>query len=370
MRQQLLPLRTVMEALAAHEPLDAVPFTIGDQIHFDVASAWEFGLDAKPVTDMVGVWITIGGGRGKQEFQLSKEALRSFVAQTGMPYGYAERLPAQLLGPQLNYWYREGLIEKARGNPDFKILTSRGKAVALAKQTAKPFSNVQLLHHVMAGIETFYGDGVTIMADPKFSHSLLQTRVRLVLPTISRTITGSSEPNDDWSVGVLLKNSLNGNGKTSVEGYLFRWVCSNGAIDVRNPFGGTWSRGGPGSYGQEADVHQWAQATVGELLAHIDHSLDAVQAMTEVTLQGNVADVLKDVFETYKIRANDRPKIIELLSHHQRITMYEVMQAITQVANAAKLEPTMVETLQRLGGELPHAASSMCDSCRRLSHSH
>jgi hypothetical protein len=49
--------------------------------------------------------------------------------------------------------------------------------------------------------------------------------------------------------------------------------------------------------------------------------------------------------------------------------MYTVMAAITEVANDPNMEPAQIENLLRMGGDLPHAASSRCDEtnpCRRL----
>jgi hypothetical protein len=40
--------------------------------------------------------------------------------------------------------------------------------------------------------------------------------------------------------------------------------------------------------------------------------------------------------------------------------------AVTRVANEVGMEPSHVENLLRLGGDLPHAATSRCDACRRL----
>ncbi len=367
MRAKLTPLHKVQETLAEYEPLGELAFTVGDQVRFDVANAWEFGVVAKGLQDMVDVWVTVGGGRGKRELRLTKEALLQFTSYAGMPHKYVEKLPAQLLGPSLNYWFREGLVDRSGSRTkDFKILTSRGDGVALTRQSVDPFSTLTIIDRVLAAVEAKHGE-TEVLVDPKFYHSLMQTWVRLVLPGVSRTIEGTSVAEDEWSTGIVIKNSLNGRGKTGVDGYLFRWVCSNGAVDVRNPYGGNWVRK---QHVPNDGVYDWVQETAGNVLDNIGTSLDAVQAMVEVPIEGNVADTLKDIFQYYKVRVTDRPKIIELLSHAQRLTMYEVMQAITQVANDPANEQQFIESLQRLGGELPHASTSVCDACRRLSHVH
>lgn len=367
MRDKLMPLNQVREIIGADEPLGEVLFRVGEMVRFDVSATWQFGVKAKQLADPVDVWITVGRGKGKQELRLTKEALFQITTYAGMPATYAEKLPGQLLGPSLNYWYREGLVEKSGSRTrSFKILTSRGDAVGITRQSTDGFSNLQLLDHVLTGIENKYGD-VEVLADPRVGHSLFQTWLRLIIPGVGRTIDDTAVDDDQWSVGILLKNSLVGRGRTSVDGYLFRWVCGNGAIDVRNPAGGVWVRK---QHQPNDGVWEWTTDTVGRLLDHVDTSLDAVQASAYVPVEGNVADVLKDIFQYYKVPIRDRPKIIENLSQAPKLTMYEVMQAITRVANEPGTEHTFIESLQRLGGELPYAATSVCDACRRLSHIH
>jgi hypothetical protein len=49
------------------------------------------------------------------------------------------------------------------------------------------------------------------------------------------------------------------------------------------------------------------------------------------------------------------------------MTVYDVMQAVTVVANADGVSPDATEQLLRLGGHIAHAASTdRCGECRRI----
>jgi hypothetical protein len=92
--------------------------------------------------------------------------------------------------------------------------------------------------------------------------------------------------------------------------------------------------------------------------------------MVDIPVAGHASDVLRDVFAHYGVRLADRAKIIEKLAQADTLTMYTIMQAITEVANEPGMKQNIVDNLMRMGGDLPHASSSLCDACRRLSHSH
>src|SRR5512139_764885 len=110
---------------------------------------------------------------------------------------------------------------------------------------------------------------------------------------------------------------------TSVEGYLFRWWCTNGAIDELST-SGSWSRR---SGGQGEDVYGWARESVDEVLGGLEHTLDKVQALADIPLVGEVGDVLREIFQEYRVPGALRQSVIEYMANTPNLTMYEVMQA-------------------------------------------
>jgi len=234
MRSKLYSLDYVRAALARTEPLSVHRFTTGEDVRFDVQPNWEQGLDAKQGNDAIDAYITIGPPGAGREFQLTKDSLLEATSQCGLGKSYVVRCPAELINPHLNYWFRKGL--RSRPVHDFQILVAGEAAAALTRGTIEPFSNLRLLEEALTGIEFRYGDG-EVLADYKFTHSLRQTHLRLVVPERRRVIRGTGTVDDTWSVGLQVNNSLTGAESTSVHGYLFRWACTNGAVDTRSSSG-------------------------------------------------------------------------------------------------------------------------------------
>lgn len=359
MRAKLHPLDYVREALGRTEPLSTHNFTVGDDVRFVVQPGWHHGIDVKEGTDLVSAGIQLGRGVGAREWQLTKDALLAATSACGIGRGYASRCPSELVEVQLNYWFRDGL---SRGtNRDFQLLVAAGAGAAITRASIVPFSNLRLLEQVLDGVEAKYGKG-EVLADSKFTHSLRRTHLRLVVPEYRRTIERTGTPNDEWSLGVQIKNSLIGDEKTSVDGYLFRWWCLNGAIDT-HATSGAWTRRGGGT---ESEVYEWARQAVDEILGGLEPALDRVQETVDIPIDRHANDVLRDVFDRYRTPVADRAKIIDNVVEDSSLTMYSVMQAITAVANNSDMEPTRVEALLRMGGDIPHAASDRCGECFRL----
>lgn len=357
MRPKLHTLDHIHTVLGRTEPLSSYAFTVGDTVNFTVDSGWLHGLETKAGSDPVDVSIHIGA----DEVRLSKDVVIEAATTCGLRQGFTVCCPPDLLERHLNYWFRQGLANKG-GAKDFQLLVAGGLGSAITRATVHPFSNLRLLEQAVAGIQARYGQDVDILADYKLVHSLNRTHLRLIIPEQQRTIERTGTDDDTWSVGIQLRNSLTGQDKTSLDGYLFRWTCTNGAVDTRAT-SGVWSRRGNAT----ADVYEWARAAVDDILGGLEPALDAVQATVDIPIHGEAHDVLRDIFEHYRVPVAERTKIIEaLLNTGASLTMYTVMQAITQTANDSDLDPTHVENLMRLGGDLPHAAASRCDSCRRL----
>ncbi len=362
MRESLVPLDTVREALAATEPLGTHTFSLDEAILFDVASGWNHGIDGRPGNDTVPAAVYFGRTLST-EYQLTKDAVFEAAQIAGLRPSTAERLPGPLLSDHLNFWFRTAHAGKAKTPKEYQLLTTGGIGAAITKASVNPFSNLALLDRALAGIEARYGTG-EVLADYKFTHTLKRTHLRLIVPEHRRVIERTGTDNDEWSVGLQIKNSLIGDDRTSIDGYLFRWWCTNGAIDTKAT-SGVWKRRNTGG---EAEVYEWARAAVDDILGGLESTLDSVQSMVDIPIDGDAHTVLRDVFEHYRVPVPERARIIDELLAAGQLTMYALMQAITTVANTADLDPSHVEALMRVGGDLPHTAHERCTGCQRLIH--
>lgn len=366
-RDELISFDTLRGRLERTEPVRSELFTVGDSIRFEADPSWNHGVNAKTGDDTVGVFATLGGPVHQRRLQLTRSTLEELCGNFGFRRDYVAECPAELLVPHINHWYREGLLNRSRKPKDYQfIVNDQSHAIAFAKQGSQPLSNLRLLEQAGDAIGQRYGN-VEILADYKLNHTLRATTMRLIIPNAYQVLHDTGEDGDVWSVGVQIRNSLTGQSQTSVEGYLFRWLHTSGLIDARAASGAVTRR----KDATEDEVYAWAREAVDEAIVGLAGSLDGVQSLTGLGIEGSVSDTLRDVFEHYRISLPLRSKIISRVSDYDgEITMYVIMNAITETANEPELEPSAVETLMRVGGDLPYTAEQRCGACHRLLHQH
>jgi hypothetical protein len=359
-KTRLLTLDDVREQLSATEPLAQHKFEVGEGVAFRLEENFNHGLKAMQPNDLVPGYISIGG----RELQLTRDALYEATSEAKMGKGFVAFYDSHIVEDALNSAFRAGL-----GNGEYKVLSVRGnRAAAIARGAVQPYSNLQFLEIALDGIEKKYGKG-EVLADYKFTHDLQRTHLRLIVPEYVRVLENTGTDNDTWSTGIQIVNSLTGLEQTQINGYLFRYWCTNGATDTRSTANSVWSR--RGAAGQGDAVYEWARDAVDEVLGGLESQLDAVQAMTDISIEGTAVEALRDVFTAYRVPTAQRNRILNNMVNEQNLTMYSLMQAVTEAANADDLSPVDVERLLRAGGDLPAIAEERCDSCHRfLEHSH
>jgi hypothetical protein len=369
MRNKLLSLDELRDRLAPHEKMSIEAFTVGENIRFEADPAWYHAASVKSPDDPIGVFANIRRGPDSHaRILLTRSTLNEVCGMFGFTKSYVHDCPPDLLVPHMNYWYRAGLMNRSRKAADYQfVVNPELHAVAFTKQASTPFSNVHLLDVAVEGIHGLFGD-VEVLADYKLTNTLRATTMRLVVPGVERLITGTGTEQDVWSLGVQVKNSLTGQSQTSVEGYLFRWVCTNGQIDA-TASSGAWTRRKDSTVDE---AYGWARQAVDDALRGLEGSFDALQRLTDVGIDGSLADTLRDIFEHYRIALPLRPRIIRYLEEYPgEITMYVIMNAITQAANDPELDPSAVDGLMRVGGDFARSAEQRCGACHRLmAHAH
>jgi len=340
--------------------MNSVGFPAGDgNVRFRLEPTWNHALTSLTGSSPVEAYIRIGKGIAAQELQLTKDALLEATSLIGLTKGYVTKSPAELIQPQLDYWFGEGL------DKEYQVLTRNGNlGQAFIRGTIVPFSNLRLLEEATDAIRSRYGRDTEIVADAKFTHSLKKTHLRLIVPEKSRVMVNTGTDDDLWSVGLRIRNSITGAEQTSLDGYLFRYFCTNGSIDTAASSGAWSRRGEKGSKPEE--VYTWARAVMGDVLDGLEHSLEKIQALTDISVEGEVQDVLHDVFRDYMIPGPIRSKVVQNMAEESNLTMYSIMNAITEVANDSEMDPAHVEQLMVAGGNLANTEHERCESCHHL----
>lgn len=365
MRDKLLTVDQTLESLRSTEPLTEVVFHPAETVTFRIAPGWQEG-NKNDNYAAVDAHIQIPSG---EEYQLSRLALLEAGALAGIPRHKQEEWPASFMETLLNWWFQE----KAERDHKLLIRAANGGnpslALAACRSTITPFSNVRLMEIMIDRVRHKLGAGAEVLVDYKFSHSLEWTTLRLVVPDLNRVITGTRDENDTWCGGIDLSNSLVGIHPSRLQGYAFRWWCTNGeTTDLAQ----TTQFSRKGSY-DPADVWAWARTSVDEILDGLSGVFDSVQQLTAAPVTGDSASVtaiLHDLFARYNVPVRERNRIIAGLADlGGDITMYDLMQEVTRAANMDGLPPRAVAQLMALGGHMAEAGTERCTEehpCRRL----
>lgn len=346
MRDRLLTLEQAEAELRKTEPVTVSEVGTDTGVHFTMENGWTDAAEELDDTATVPVIMSIGG----VDRPMTKEAAYMAASRIGLSNAYVRKTPANLIQHHLNYHY--STPEKA-----FSVLSVADTVSAFTRASLQPFSNMELFDSVVSGIRKQYGQDTEILADYKILNTLERTDVRFIVPEHARTITDGGMRDvpageaDVWSAGVHLSNSVIGKTQTAVEAYLFRWWCTNGATTTLDNVG-RWSRR---SNGDGADVYLWAQEAVDEVLGGMEYRFNEVQALTGLNIAGNTADVVRDIFTQYEIPVSQREDITAQLLESETLTLYTVMNAITQAANREGLSPQRADRLMRIGGSIPTA---------------
>lgn len=345
MLPQLFTLDQVREKLAVTEPLSAVEFTAG-QSEMRLEEGWSHSDVA--LTDYTGAYLRLAGGT---EYQLTKQGALEFGAHVGIPRKVQEDSDPDIMASLVNWRLANRIPTK-----ELKALGMQDRMMAVTRGTVTPFSNLQLLDVMEAGLKSKYGQGVDIYGDYKFHHDMEHTGLRLIVPSYQRVITDTSVADDTWSVGIDFANSLIGLRQTEIKGQLFRWWCTNGCTDTLHSAGGLSRRGTT-----EEDALEWAASTVETVLGGLEPMLDHVQTLTAQPIAGDVRSVLEGLFQDYGVPSRDRHRVIESMAEDEEMTAYSLMQAVTQAANMDGVPDRDRQRLMRMGGSIAGSHSQRCD---------
>jgi hypothetical protein len=356
LRGQLIPLEDARERMAATEPLTAVSLEPGAGAEVRLGDSWHTGK----LTDPADAFLRVSSDGA--EYQLTRQAAAQLGSECHIPRKGQEWMSAAVLQGVINYGLAGGL------DKPYKLLAQDTTVLGVTRQTITPFSNLALADAVVEGICAKYGQDTEVLVDYKFHHDLEATAVRFIVPGYHRVITNDRVPDDTWSTGVQLNNSLIGLKQTRLGGYLFRHWCTNGCYDIANATQGFSRR----QDHTPEEAYAWAREQVDSILGGLEGSLDDVQALTGIPVEGEVVPVLRDLFEQHNIPKRERDRVIDTMADMGGdLSMYDVQSAVTQAANYHGLHPRSVEYLLAAGGHIAHASTGRCDGslpggCHRL----
>ena len=247
------------------------------------------------------------------------------------------------------------------------MLAKDGVGVAFVKDSLSTFPNIPVVERVLSRARAKY-DTDEFYFDYKLAHSLERTALRIIIPAHRRTIHSARHDagkEDEWSLGLQITNSLMGDPETrlNVSGYLFSWWCTNGAISTHATSGNYNRR----IQGQDlGEVIDWVAGSTDAILNSLEPELDGIEALTRLSLEGELTETVNDVFKQLRVPVPARKGVVDALVESDDFTAYGLMMAVTQAANDPTITDTVREGTMRVGGVIPHTITDRCDACHRV----
>ena len=318
---------------------------------FNLPPGWNIGLKGKEDLELTDAKV---GANGK-EFQLTKGSVLAVTGAVGIPPSYVRKTPGPMIQAHLNYWaaHSPGL--------EIKMLVKGDEALAVTKKGIVPFSNLEILDRVVQKVCKFYN--VTeedLFVDPKSLHDLRISNLRIIVPSIGRSLKSARSEDDYWCAGVQVRNSLIGASPLTVQGYLFAMDGAYGAVCQHAA--GRYNRRTMGQ--NTTEVYEWVEKATEDVLGSLEHEFDVIESLTGEDLE-SPSQVIVDVFKTYKVPLKVRQSILDYFVEEEDETYYGLVLSILQAATEEGTSEPHINTLMEVGADVARVGSQRCDACHR-----
>lgn len=283
----------------------------------------------------------------KKCFQMTDDAFVKAARVVGVPATYVNKIPKELFIPHLRYWYGEGQAE------DFQLVCKDDTVLSVTRRDVDFVSNQELLANVEEGI-----GGSEIQGYARVSNDLSYTHIDIVGNKDFEVLD-----NDMLYGGVRVQNSILGEAPVEISAFVFRLVCSNGAMAPRFLY--KWSR-----KNRDQRVVGWAKDAARTAYSEVTKEFGRVKALTAVKIEGFVSPAMKSFLRDWGLPVSIREEVFNELVDAGAKTLYDVWCAISKIATHSERNidnPLMRRRMQLMAGDVvdsPH----LCNSCHQVLH--
>lgn len=303
------------------------------------------GTSSFEITDDGLRWNSVKDG---QSFKVGRESAGQALRHVpGLSQAAIKEWPTQLLIEPLNWWY-------SHGDGDVRALVNQdGDVVSFTKRAdAGIHSPSRMLEAIEEGLEEkgvdvsqLYFDKVRVGLD------------KVSFAAITHARNAEVKEGDVMDAGIMFFGSPTGEAHTEISPYLNRLICTNGMV---SPVAmERWSvRGGDGG-----SMYDWTKEMTISGWDAIDGELDALRNLIDIPVDGNIHNVLGDLFDRHHVPAHMRQDIVEAAVEEADGTMYGVAQAFNRHANTVE-DVGALRHLLMVTGDVAHQ-NERCTECLR-----
>ena len=279
----------------------------------------------------------------EKRFVVEDAAFSKAAREIGIPDTYVRKTPARLITDHLNYWYGQRNVE------NFHLLCRDDTVLGMVRRQVPIVSNIQVLDAVIEGI----GEK-NVAGYHRVYNSLRTTHINIVGRKMTEPIS-----KDFLFGGVQFQGSVLGECAIEVSAYVFRQICSNGAIAPRTIF--RWSR-----KNVQTQAVDWARDTARQAYEAVDGEFERIKKLTKIKITGHVSELLKSMFHEFSLPTAVRNAILaELVDSGKAETLYDVYNAITKVASHSEIiadKPSSIRQTMLVAGQVVEH-SEVCPTC-------
>jgi len=298
---------------------------------------------------------------GDGVYTLTHWAQTQLADKMGIPWKYYNRMltekKTQLLADNINAWMQ---------TKDKRTFRMKGDTVrAVVSDIYSSFDNLDL--YKIALLEIQEQDAVIHECSLTDRHMY----IKALMPYNELEIV----KNDSVVPGIILSNSEVAAGKTKVELFLLRKVCSNGMIGEQ-VFGKTHIGGrrenGIIDYSRKVETLQnkLDKQKITELM-HLAFNTELHTEWTHAIKNGvdftieHRADAIKSLSSHFNFTKEEDSNILNILAEQRKANKWTISQSVTQCARDTKDYERKVE-LERIGGDIAVMPDARLDAVMKM----
>jgi len=283
---------------------------------------------------------------GSRDYRVTADSYLKLGKMVGVPEAYIKRTPHHLMLPHMNYWLQN------KGISSISLASDDGVIKFFSQGQNNSVSNNMIIDIVADRI----GDNMNVH---HVNHDFFSTNYSLT----SERFEDAVDVGDAVRVGVNIKNSYANLTPLTISAYIHRLICTNGAISADNVF-----RLSKFSSGDEDDDKDWVIDSVWAAFDQADAEIQRLKDMKNISVTNHLTDTLHGIYNEFGVPVRARNEITDYVIDHSVNTMYDVYNAITDIASNSELASNDSDLAYRLmstGGRLS-SHTEVCRECHRV----
>lgn len=281
--------------------------------------------------------------RGKKDRQITESGINYLIKALGLPPALPKKIDADILAYVIN-------TKASRTSASLSPILSGRKIVSFVGSGTTLISNEEIVDSI----------GRT-MREPQFDKVYQGEDGNLSLTVVSEGKKQMSVTKGDKFVsGVRIVNNPMASKSTSIESYIERLVCLNGAIVPQ----AIWRA--PNVINGDTDM--WLDQNMESAIKETRTMFKSIKGLREHRIDGNLTDFLANLYEDLKVPVSIRDTITRRAIDKGTDNLYDLFNHITYVAsNYKKVRDSddFSARIMRISGYLANNGSDICAQCNR-----